>query len=147
MPSFWPKEFTPVSFIISFYFSVGLFDFFSFAVKRNILKRKRNEQHRCKLMGLVSLMVKRLPRTKSFIEARNLGVSLQQVKMIINILRNPVYFWETVNTIWTWPSRQRFFSSHFFIMKQSTQVKSVLKAQNKISRLHSRGALYTFAES
>ena len=32
-------------------------------------------------------------------------------------------------------------------MKQSTQVKSVLKAQNKISRLHSMGALYTFVES
>ena len=78
-----------LSFFLSFYFSVGLFDFFSFAVKRNILKRKRNEQRRCKLMGL---MVKRLPRAKSIIEARNLSVSIQQVKMIINILRNTVYF-------------------------------------------------------
>lgn len=83
------KKFAPVSFFISFYFSVGLFYFFSFAVKLNILERKRNEQRRGKLMGL---MVKRLPRTNSFIEARNLSVSLQQVKMVINILRHPVYF-------------------------------------------------------
>ena len=146
MPSFWPKRIYP-SFFLYFFFRWSFwFFFFCRKTKHSEKKTKRTAQMQIR-MGLVSLMVKSLPRTKIFIDVRNPGVLLQQVKMSIDILRNPVYFWEIVNTIWTWPSRQRFFSSHVFIMKQSTQVKSVLKAQNKISRLHSRDALYTFVES